>query len=152
MSKTIIWQYKHFNDLTVNELYCILQLRSEIFVVEQRCLFQDMDDLDKNGYHVTAWRDGELIAYARLLAPGQPYPEQSIGRVVVRVTARSAGLGKELMEYCAERSYKLFGRNSIKIGAQHYLKKFYESQGYEQCSSIYDDAGIDHIQMLKQPN
>lgn len=148
---TINWQCKHFYDLSVNELYCILQLRTEIFVVEQKCLFQDMDGHDKDAYHVMGWKDGELVAHTRLLAPGQTYDEQSIGRVVVKATARASGLGKELMQYSAEKSFELFGHNPIKIGAQLYLKKFYEPLGYIQCSDVYDDVGIDHIKMIKQP-
>lgn len=147
----IFWQCKHFNNLSVNELYSILQLRSEIFVVEQKCLFQNMDDYDKKSYHVMAWKDNQLVAHTRLLPPKETYAEQSIGRVVVKVTARSGGMGKELMNFSAEKSYELFGRNPIKIGAQLYLKKFYESLGYTQCSDVYDDVGIDHIKMIKHP-
>ena len=149
---TITWQCKHFSDLTVDELYSILQLRTEIFVVEQKCLFQDMDGHDKQSNHVMGWKGGQLVAHTRLLPPKQTYCEQSIGRVVVKETERSSGLGKKLMNYSAEKSYELFGFNPIKIGAQLYLKKFYESLGYEPCSEIYDDVGIDHIKMLKKPH
>lgn len=152
MALTINWQCKHFNDLSVNELYSILQLRTEIFVVEQKCLFQDMDGYDKKCYHVMGWKSDQLVAHTRLLSQGQTYPEQSIGRVVVKATERSTGLGKELMNYSAEKSYELFGRNPIKIGGQLYLKKFYESLGYVQCSEVYDDVGIDHIKMIRQPH
>ncbi len=147
----INWQCKHFNQLSADELYSILQLRSEIFVVEQQCIFQDMDGLDKVSYHVMGYHENILIAHTRLLPSSATYKEQSIGRVVVKKIARASGIGRQLMAFSAENSYALFGRNPIKIGAQLYLKKFYQSLGYEPCSDVYDEDGIEHIHMLKQP-
>lgn len=151
MSPSINWQCKHFNQLSASELYSILQLRSEIFVVEQQCIFQDMDGLDLLSYHVMGYQENGLVAHTRLLPAGVPYIEQSIGRVVVKKIARALGIGRHLMEFSAENSYALFGRNAIKIGAQLYLKKFYQSLGYEPCSDVYDEDGIEHIHMLKLP-
>ena len=148
MLSSINWQCKHFNKLTVSELYGILQLRSEIFVIEQNCVYQDMDGLDLYSHHLFALNDSGMIAHTRLLPRGVSYDEQSIGRVVVKKGFRDVGLGKDLMERSIEKSYELFGENNIKIGAQVYLKKFYESLGFMQCSEVYDEDGIDHIKMI----
>lgn len=146
----INWICKSFNELTLEELYLILQLRSEVFVVEQHCYYQDVDGKDPKSYHLMGWKDGILLAYARLIPPGVSYAEQSIGRVVLKKEARKSGIGKLLMQESIARSYQVFGKAAIKIGAQYHLKKFYELLGFEQCSDIYDDAGIDHITMVKE--
>lgn len=145
----IHWVCKKFSELSLNELYAILQLRSEVFVVEQHCYYQDLDDKDMKAYHLLGWRSGNLEAYSRLLPPGLSYVEPSIGRVVLKNTMRGNGWGKTLMEQSIQLSYKLWGIQSIKIGAQYHLKRFYEQLGFVQCSDIYDDAGIDHIEMIK---
>lgn len=145
----INWICKSFKELALEELYLILQLRSEVFVVEQHCYYQDVDGKDPKSYHLMGWKDGMLVAYARLIPPGVSYSEQSIGRVVLKKEARKSGTGKLLMQESIARSYQIFGKAAIKIGAQYHLKKFYELLGFEQCSDIYDDAGIDHIGMLK---
>ena len=146
------WHCKHFSELTLTQLYNILQLRSEIFVVEQKCIFQDMDGLDQESHHFMAWNNEQLVAYTRLLPPGLSYNEQSIGRVVVEQSQRDTGLGKELMQKSIAKSYELFGKNPIKIGAQLYLSNFYGSFGFIKCSDIYDEDGIDHIKMLLLPH
>lgn len=148
----ITWQCKHFNNLSVDELYSILQLRSEIFVVEQKCIFQDMDGVDKQSYHLMVWNHEQLMAYIRLLPPGLSYSEQSIGRVVVKLKWTCYWPWKRIDGKSIAKSYELFGSKPIKIGAQLYLKKFYRSLGFEQCSEIYDEDGIDHIKMLKLPH
>lgn len=124
MSPSITWQCTQFDHLTVHELYAILQLRSEIFMLEQDCRYQDMDNLDVDSFHLMGWLDGVLIAYTRLIPPGLAYPQQAIGRVVVRQSARALGVGKILMQQSALWSYRLFGNNPIKISAQFHLKKF----------------------------
>src|SRR5690606_20899658 len=134
----ISWICKSFNELTLEELYLVLQLRSEVFVVEQHCYYQDVDGKDIKSRHLMGWKDGILLAYARLLPPGMSYPEQSIGRVVLRKEARKSSMGKLLMEESIVRSYEVFGKAPIKIGAQYHLKKFYELLGFEPCSDIYD--------------
>jgi ElaA protein len=148
MEKTIFWQCKTFNQLSSVELYGILQLRSEIFVVEQNCIYQDMDGLDQQSHHLTAVRDEKIIAYSRLLPPMFPLRGQAIGRVVVKQNARSCGIGRALMKQSIEKSYELFGKNDITIGAQLYLKKFYESFGFKQSGDGYDEDGIPHIKMI----
>lgn len=142
------WSLKKFEELTNIELYKILQLRTQVFVVEQNCVFQDMDDKDQLSWHLCAWHNNELAAYTRLLPPGLSYAESSIGRVVTSQNARGKKAGKELMRHSIDAAYELFGKTNIKIGAQFYLKKFYESLGFKQVSDIYLEDGIEHIKML----
>ncbi len=139
---------KKFSDLNNNELYAVLQLRSAVFVVEQHCYYQDLDGKDQRSYHLMAWQNDELLAYARLLPPGLSYAEPSIGRVVLKKQARGRGLGARLMRESIEYCYQLFGRQPVRIGAQFHLKSFYESLGFIAQGDIYDDAGIDHIEMV----
>lgn len=146
----IQWLLKSFEELTPYELYAILQLRNEVFVVEQNCVFQDADDKDQDSYHLMGFNDNDkLIAYTRLVPPGVSYEEVSIGRVVTSLSVRRSGAGKELMQQSIYAVYKLFGERQIKIGAQLYLKEFYESFGFEQVSDIYLEDGIEHIYMIK---
>ncbi|MFM8587544.1 MAG: GNAT family N-acetyltransferase [Bacteroidota bacterium] len=146
----IIWTLKAFAELNPFELYQILRLRSEIFVVEQNCIFLDMDDLDGKSLHLQGRSDGELIAYVRILPPGLAYPEPSIGRVVTSPQARRTGAGKALIKKAIEETVAMYPSKSIKIGAQLYLKKFYEGFGFQQCSDVYLEDGIEHIKMLRQ--
>jgi len=145
----IQWFCKHFNDLSVTELYSIIRLRNEVFVVEQNCVFQDADNKDQHCFHLMGFINNELVAYTRLLDKGIAYNYASIGRVVTNPNYRNIGAGKLLMQQSIEHCYTLFGQQSIKIGAQLYLKKFYESFGFEQSSDVYDEDGIDHIEMIK---
>ena len=147
----ITWQLKKFDSLTPHELYNILRLRTEVFVVEQSCVFQDMDNKDQQSYHLMGWENNILIAYTRLIPPGISYPEASIGRVVTSPVSRGSGVGKLLMEKSIEAIIHSYGKIPIKIGAQVYLKKFYESLGFKQTSEIYDEDGIDHIEMIRPP-
>ncbi|MGZ3837584.1 MAG: GNAT family N-acetyltransferase [Flavisolibacter sp.] len=144
------WILKRFEELSPHQLYAILQLRNEVFVVEQNCVFQDADGRDPASFHLMGMQDDQLLAYTRLLPPGLAYPEPSIGRVVTSPKVRGSGAGKELMEQSLSAAYQLFGRQPIRIGAQLYLKKFYASFGFRQVSEVYDEDGIDHIYMLKE--
>jgi ElaA protein len=143
------WTFKEFNNLTPSELYAILRLRSEVFVVEQDCVFQDMDNKDQQCHHLMGWQDEKLIACSRLVPPGIAYEDPSIGRVVTSPSSRNSGAGKELMLRSIEQLTKLYGKTPITIGAQLYLKKFYESFGFKQSGNIYDEDGIDHIKMKR---
>jgi len=143
------WICKSFGELSLDELYAILGLRSEVFVVEQHCFYQDVDGKDQQSHHLMGIKDGQLMAYSRLLPAGVSYNEPAIGRVVLCAAVRGSGQGKELMKESLDRCYELFGKQPVKIGAQYHLKTFYESLGFVQCSEIYDDAGIDHIEMVK---
>ncbi|HVT84509.1 MAG TPA: GNAT family N-acetyltransferase [Chitinophagaceae bacterium] len=142
------WAVKKFDELTPHELYAILQLRNEVFVVEQHCVFQDADNKDQASYHLMGWQKEKLVAYTRLVPPGIAYDKSSIGRVVTSPTVRRTGIGKELMKISIEKSRQLFGNNPVLIGAQLYLKKFYESFGFRQSSAIYLEDGIEHIEMI----
>jgi ElaA protein len=144
----ILWKCKPFRDLSVYELYAILRLRNEVFVVEQNCVFQDADNKDQHCYHFCGWDDNEPAAYVRLVPPGISYPEPSIGRVVTAAPYRKSGTGRVLMRKAIEHCQMLFGRGSIRIGAQLYLKKFYESLGFVQTGDIYMEDGIEHIEMI----
>jgi ElaA protein len=148
----IQWHLKQFDALTPQELYAALQLRNEVFVVEQNCVFQDADDKDQDSFHLLGYHQNKLVAYTRLVPPGVIYSEASIGRVVTSSSVRGTGAGKELMKTSIEKAYELFGVHSIKIGAQLYLKKFYEGFGFEQISGPYIEDGIPHIYMRKQPS
>ena len=146
------WSCKKFDELTPYELYAIMQLRSEVFVVEQHCVFQDADNKDFNCYHMMCMKDHKLVAYARIVPPGISYVETSIGRVVTSPSARRNGIGHILMQKTLETIDTLFGKVPVKIGAQLYLKKFYESFGFKQTSDIYIEDDIQHIEMLLQHN
>ncbi len=142
------WILKKFSELTPDELYAILRLRTEVFVVEQNCVFQDIDNKDQLSYHLMWWNDDLLAAYTRLVPPGIAYELPSIGRVVTSPLARGGGIGRLLMEKSIEETRRLFGNTAVKIGAQVYLKKFYTSLGFEQTSDIYLEDGIEHIEMI----
>lgn len=143
---------KAFQELSPNELYDMLRLRSEVFVVEQNCVFPDMDDKDQECHHILFYNEEQvLVATARLVPAGISYPDMmSIGRIVTSQLVRGTGVGKQLVELAIDSCYRLFGKGPIRIGAQLYAKKFYESFGFEQSSEIYDEDGIDHIKMVKQ--
>jgi ElaA protein len=144
------WQFKSFAELTNTELYKILQLRNEVFVVDQNSIYQDCDNKDLKSYHLTAWEDENIIAYSRILPPGIPYPNAaSIGRVVTSSSARGQDLGRQLMSKSLENLYLLFGHVPVIIGAQLYLKKFYESFSFVQRGDMYLEDGIQHITMEK---
>ena len=141
------WVLKKFDELSPHELYSILQLRNEVFVVEQNCVFQDADNKDQLSYHFMAWDNEKLVGYTRIVPPGIIYKQASIGRVVTSPSIRHNGIGKELMKKSIESIHKLFGVVSIKIGAQLYLQKFYSSFGFQQTSNVYLEDGIEHIEM-----
>jgi ElaA protein len=147
----ITWYHKHFNDLSSTELYQILQLRNEVFIVEQNCPFQDLDDKDFKCFHLIGFDTDsqKIMAYTRIVPASVSYEEASIGRVVTSPQARGGGIGKELMQKSIELLEELFGEVSIKIGAQLYLKKFYESFGFQQVEEIYLEDGIEHILMIR---
>jgi ElaA protein len=140
---------KSFDQLTPAELYDLLRLRSEVFVVEQNCVFLDMDNKDQHCHHLLIY-DKILVAVSRLVPPGISYPEMSIGRVVNHPSVRGTGAGKLLMQESLRHLYSLHGPGPVQIGAQFYLKRFYESFGFRQFGDVYDEDGIDHIHMIKE--
>jgi ElaA protein len=140
----------YFNDLSAHALYEILALRSEVFVVEQNCPYQDCDGKDLQSWHLLG-RDsaGKLVCYARLLPIGLAYPSHaSIGRVVSSPAVRGTGAGKVLMEESLRRCRQLFGDAPLKIGAQTYLLRFYESFGFRSTGEEYLEDGIPHTKMV----
>ncbi len=145
----INWKIKQFSDLTPYELYEIIKLRLKVFSIEQNCIYQDLDDKDFYSQHLLGFVDGELAAYTRLIKPGIAYKEASIGRVVVDIKYRKHGLGKELMRTSVEVCGRLFG-GPIKIGAEFYLKKFYEGYGFIEIGDKYIECNIEHIEMIKK--
>ena len=145
----INWVLKKFNDLSPHELYAILQLRNEVFAIEQNCVYPDMDDKDQPSEHLMGWRKEKLIAYTRLIPPGIVYTEPSIGRVVTAPSVRSEGIGKQLMDLSIGHIYKIYGTIPVKIGAQLYLQKFYSNFGFLPASDVYLEDGIEHIEMVK---
>jgi ElaA protein len=139
------WHERSFAELTAGELYAIIALREQVFVVEQRCAYLDADGHDTHARHVWAARGGVPLAYLRVLPPGAKFAEASIGRVVVAPSARGTGLGRELM-----RRGIAICDGPIRIGAQAHLERFYRELGFETVSGPYDEDGIPHIEMLRR--
>jgi len=143
------WKIKRFEALSARELYDLLQLRSEVFVVEQNCVYQDIDGKDQKALHLIGEVEGEIVCYARLFKTNDYFEEASIGRVVVKQTYRDKKLGHILMREAIIVMKKHFDATKITISAQLYLKKFYESHGFIQTSEMYLEDDIPHIQMKK---
>ena len=143
------WVCKKFDDLNPHELYAILQLRNIVFVVEQNCVYPDMDNKDQLSFHFMGWEGHKLVAYTRLVPKGVSYPDYpAIGRVVTSPDVRKTGIGRDLMNLSIQKCHELFGASPVKIGAQLYLKKFYESLGFTQANDVYLEDGIEHIEMI----
>jgi ElaA protein len=138
---------KAYKNLSVDELYEALKLRCAIFVIEQNCNYQDMDDKDQDAYHLLGYEGKQLVAYARLLPQGSSYKEASIGRVVVDQRFRKKGSGIDLMKKAIEESKKLFNTNEIVISAQCYLERFYGNLGFKSEGDSYLEDDIPHIKM-----
>jgi ElaA protein len=145
---TINWTCNAFSSLTPESLYAIMQLRNEVFVVEQQCVYQDADDKDAASWHLTGWDENKLVAYARIIPPGISFETTSIGRVVTSPAYRKTGAGRTLMKKAIEFAFAQFKTSSICIGAQVYLLHFYQSLGFTPCSEEFLEDGIPHIEML----
>ena len=141
---------KKFKELSTEELYSILRLRSGIFVVEQDCVYQDLDDKDQKALHIIGIRNDEVVAYTRIFKPGDYFKEASIGRVAVKKTERMHGYGRDIMMASIETVKEYFNETTIRLSAQLYLKDFYNSLGFYQVGEPYLEDGIPHIAMLKQ--
>jgi len=140
---------KTYAELTKEELYQILQLRSEVFVVEQDCVYQDIDYKDQKAIHVLGFKNDRIVAYTRVFKPGDYFNEASIGRVVVAEKERKFKYGYSIMKSSIEAISTYFNETTIKISAQTYLRKFYNSLGFSQIGDGYLEDGIPHISMLK---
>lgn len=148
----IHWELVAFADLGVEALYEVLTLRQLVFVVEQSCAYLDCDGKDPKAIHLLGRReDGRLVAYARLFPPGVSYPEMSIGRVLTHLDVRRSGVGKELMREAIGRIRASFGPGPIRIGAQLYLRHFYEELGFRVAGDEYLEDGIPHVEMILTP-
>lgn len=143
------WHFKSFDQLTPRELYDILELRVEVFVVEQNCVYNECDKKDFKSTHLWCEQDGKILAYCRILPPGVSYEEPSIGRVVSRSDSRHLKLGHQLMRHTLEIIHNHYQTTTIRISAQSYLKKFYELYGFKQVSEEYLEDDLPHIQMLR---
>lgn len=141
---------KTFEELTTAELYELLQLRSEVFVVEQDCVYQDIDGKDQKALHVLGYREKELVAYTRCFDKGIYFEQAAIGRVVVKKNNRKYGYGHEIMKASVEAIRKRYKTDNIKLSAQQYLIKFYEFHGFSSIGEGYLEDGIPHIAMIKQ--
>ena len=146
----IEWKIKSFEALSVHELYDLLRLRSEIFVVEQNCVYLDLDGKDKVALHLFGEFEGKIVAHARLFKAGISFENASIGRVTVAADYRDRKWGHDLMREAIAGILLHFGESQITIGAQLYLKKFYESHGFMQTSEMYLEDDIPHIEMKKE--
>ncbi|SFC01509.1 ElaA protein [Parapedobacter composti] len=146
----LVWEVKPFEALSLQELYKVLQLRQEVFVLEQACVYSDLDNKDQVSFHVMGWHGSTLAAYTRLIPYGVSYPDAvSIGRVVIPKGFRGKGLGEELMQRSIAAIRERYGLQTIKISAQHHLREFYGQLGFRQTSEPYLDAGILHIEMTR---
>lgn len=139
---------KEFQSLSLKELYEIYKLRAEVFVVEQNCVYQDVDDKDLSAIHILLLDEiQQLIGYSRIVAPGLSYKEPSIGRVLIKKDFRRSNLGEKLMKYSINKSLELFKGQGITISAQSYLENFYNELGFESVGETYLEDGIPHIKM-----
>jgi ElaA protein len=153
----ISWRFARFDELDAREVHDILQARSAVFVVEQKCVFQDVDGADPGCWHLVGRppRSGEgaagpLLAYCRLVPPGLKFPEASIGRVLTTAEGRRSGLGRKLVAEAIRRARLLWPGEPLRIGAQVYLERFYGEFGFEACSEPYDEDGIMHVEMIRR--
>lgn len=145
----IDWRIKKYNELTLEELYDVMNLRQVVFVVEQNAPYIDADYKDQKAWHVMAYCNNQLAAYTRVLAPGVSYNEPSIGRVVNAPTFRNMGLGKKIMTESVNVLEEKYGTSDCRISAQTYLLRFYESFGFKICSEEYLEDGLPHFEMLR---
>lgn len=141
---------KKFDDLTLSELYKILNLRNEVFVVEQNCAYLDTDGKDQLAHHVMVWHDEVLVAYARIFSPGIKYDTSSIGRVVVNLAHRELKLGHLLMEHAVKAVENLYKTGDITISAQAHLQGFYKKHGFKTISEEYMEDDIPHVEMTRR--
>ncbi|WP_227869567.1 GNAT family N-acetyltransferase [Undibacterium parvum] len=150
MHANITWQCLRFSELSTTQLYAILKARSEVFVVEQNCVYLDMDGVDPLCQHLVAWTPAqEVAAYLRLVPPGIKFAEASLGRVISSPALRGTGIGKQLLSKALEQLALSYPDQPVRIGAQQYLEKFYQSFGFVTASAMFLEDEIPHIEMLR---
>ena len=147
--KDVVWKIKEFNELSVNELYQILKIRQEIFIVEQTCYYLDADGYDEKAIHLWAEKEGEILAYCRIFKEGVKYEEPSIGRVLTNQNFRNFKLGKILMKLALELIEARLGSKKVRISAQDYLIKFYNEFGFYDTGKKYLEDDIPHTEMAR---
>ena len=149
------WQWLSFEQMRGADLYQVLALRQQVFILEQKCLYPDIDGHDLAASHLLGWQtlagQRRLAAYLRCLAPGAKYTEMSLGRVVTSPAARAGGIGRQLLEQGIRRALQQHPGHAIRIGAQQYLERFYQGFGFATVSAPYDEDGIMHVDMLRGP-
>jgi len=147
------WQWSSFEKLSTGDLYAVLEMRQQVFILEQQCLYLDIDAIDQRAYHLMGWheRDGEreLVAYLRAVGPGVKYREASLGRVLSAKSVRGTGIGKQLLVEGIRRIEQQFPGHRIRISAQQYLERFYVGLGFRVTSEPYSEDGIAHVEMLR---
>ncbi len=143
-------EIKAFNELTLDSLYEVLQLRAEVFVVEQNCPYQDVDGKDQKAMHILGYHKEQLVAYTRVFKPGYYFDNASIGRVVVKENARQYGFGKDIMKASIAFIEDTLDLSTIELSAQTYLKKFYNDLGFKEIGEGYLEDDIPHIRMIKK--
>lgn len=150
----VTWQWSSFEELSRDDLFNILKARQAVFIVEQNCVYQDVDDLDPLSWHLLGWLERPasrlLVAYSRIIFPGKKFAEPALGRVLTTASVRGTGLGTELTLESIARTMRQYPESPIRISAQRYLEKFYARFGFETVSAPYDEDGIAHIEMLRQ--
>jgi len=145
----LTWRFAPFDKLTAREVHDLFQARVGVFVLEQKCPFQDVDGLDPECWHLIGREDGPLLAYCRIVPPGIKYAEPSIGRVLTTAAGRKTGAGRALMREAVARTNALWPGRDIRIGAQRYLERFYGDFGFVTASEPYDEDGIVHVEMVR---
>ncbi len=151
--ENIQWSVFTFSDFSPEQLYAVLKLRVDVFVVEQQCAYPELDEYDRHpeARHLSGRNDvGELLAYARLLPPGLRYQEVNLGRVVVRADFRKQGVGHQLLQNALEEISGCWRKTPVKISAQEYLQKLYEQYGFVRVSDVFLEDGIPHVEMLRE--
>jgi len=145
------YTFKRFDSLTGREMYDVLRARQAVFVLEQTCLYPDIDDWDPASHHLLGRdADGQLVAYLRLLPPGSRYPEASLGRVLTTTRGRKQGFGRQIMNEGIRLADELFPESGIRLPAQCYLERFYRELGFETVSAPFDEDGIPHVEMVRK--
>lgn len=144
------WRFARFDELTPREVHDLFRARADVFVVEQNCVFPDIDGVDPQCWHLLGYDGADLVMYCRLLPGNTKFAEPSIGRVITTSKVRGTGMGRVLMREALERALSLWPGEAIRIGAQAHLEKFYSEFGFVKCSDPYDEDGILHIEMLRR--
>ena len=145
----IRWIWKAFNELTASEVYTILCVRQEVFVLEQACLYLDADGKDRKSFHLMGFDEEDLVAYARIVEPGISYKEVSIVRILTAQKARGTGVGLALMQEALSRIEQHYGNVPVRISAQSYLLNFYQKFGFQSTGKEYLEDEIPHTEMLR---